>query len=559
MKHLRYRILFQILIPTLVVYFLASSWAFLAYRVSYKDSMIEKQNMEMLNVSRVLGDWISGRIRELMIVSRSEFLADPDQYQEYLHRKADDQSSPFEEIWFIYKDGKYWNTGSGIGEIFNREKFNELFSKESLFLYLAPDYFERYAGEQFILFAVPIESGNEVIGALGGSINLSEFDRLLKLYTYKLFDEIGIIDVDQPLKNGIGGKVIAHSNPDFNGAPEEAVYKKVYSFNTQEKNDNYFVTTLINYWKFIGKIDSDSLFFQLDMITGFFIMSTIIIILVISFLSIGISQLISHPVLSLTEMVNRMLQGDFAYEITVNTKDELKLLADAFNLLNRRNIQLRTNDRFSFLGRISSRMAHEIRHPLHIIQIAMQSINEDNFDRNKEIINQEINKAEMFIREILEIAKPNELSLEHYSMGRLVDNVYQKFTLKCEEKKIRIEMEIDALYDSFYFDVLKIEQVFTNILNNSYDATPCGGVIRINIENDPDKNIIIIISDTGKGFNKKIIDRVFDPYFTTKPDGTGLGLSICYQILTAHGAQIELSNKSTGGAVTTLIFSSSSD
>jgi signal transduction histidine kinase len=559
MKHLRQRVLFQILIPTLIAYVGISSYAFIVYRNSYKESMIEKKNTEMLNVSRVLGDWVSGRIRELMIISRSEFLGDSGLYQEYLSRKADDQSSQFKTLWFIRENGKYWNTENGIGEIFNKEEFNLLFSKELLFLYLVPDYFDNYSNNPIILFAVPIEIENEVVGVLGGSIEFSEFDRLLKLYTYKLFDEIGIIDVDQPLKNGIGGKVIVHSNSEYNGVPEEDVYDQVYSFNTHYKQDNYFVTTLINYWKFVGKINSEALFFQLEMVTRFFILITFLIILVIGFLAIGISQLISNPILSLTDMVNDMLQGKFTNEITVRTKDELQLLANAFNLLNRRNIQLRTDDRFSFLGRISSRMAHEIRHPLHIIQIAMQTINEDNFKKNSSIIFQEINKAEMFIREILEIAKPNELSLEHYSMARLVDNVYQKFTMICEDKQINIDLYIDSRYDSFYFDVLKIEQVFTNILNNSIDVTPKGGVITIRIKNDQDRNIRIIISDTGPGFSQDVIDRVFDPYFTTKKDGTGLGLSICYQILTAHGAQIELSNSPTGGAVTTLIFSSFTD
>ncbi|MGL1890300.1 MAG: ATP-binding protein [Spirochaetaceae bacterium] len=521
--------------------------------------MIDKKNSEMLNTSRVLGDWVSDKIRELLIFSRSEFLTDPDNYQEYLIRKVNDQSSQFEDLWFVKENGEYWNTANDRGLIFNKSEFANLFSKELLFLYLVPDDFKSYSSKQIILFAVPIEYENGVIGVLGGSIALSEFERLLKLNTYGLFDEIGIIDVDQPLKEGIGGKVIVHSNPVYNGAPEEDVYNQVYSFNTQNGNDSYFVTTLINYWKFVGKIESDTLYLQLNMTMKFFIIITILLIIVIAAITIGISQLISNPILELTEMVNRMLQGEFTNEITVKTKDELQLLANAFNLLNRRNIQLRTDDRFSFLGRISSRMAHEIRHPLHIIQIAMQTITKNNFDKNSNIIFQEINKAEIFIREVLEIAKPNELSLEYYSMSRLIENVYQKYMLICEDRGISLIIDNNAQYNSFYFDVLKIEQVLTNIINNSVDVTLKGGSINISIRNDEYQNLILTISDTGPGFAKDSIDRVFDPYFTTKDNGTGLGLSICYQILTAHGAHIELSNSAHSGAISTLIFTSLSD
>lgn len=556
MKHLRNRIFLQILIPTLLVYVLLSSSAYLMYKNSYKMTMIEEKHTEMLNVSRILSNWISERIRELMIIAQSEIFSQSDQYREALLKTKANKSYQFDELWFISEADGYWNTGNQNGEIFNQQKFSFLFSEELLFLYLIPDKYKSLAKNRIILFAVPIKEGEDIIGILGGSIPLSEISRLLKLYTYKLFDEAALIDVNQPSQNKYERKIIVHTNSEYNNLPEEEVYNGVFTSNTHDNYDNYFVTTLINNWKFIGTIKSQSLFLQLNMFFRFFILITIIIIIVISVLSIGISSLISKPVLSLTAMTNQMIQGDFNNKITVRANDELQLLADAFNLLNKRNIQLRTNDRFSFLGRISSRMAHEIRHPLHIIQIAMQSLNDENFEKNSKIIFKEINNAEMFIREILEISKPNELSLEYYSMIRLIDSVYKRFTLICEKNNIRIDRIVYTHCDSFYFDVLKIEQVITNILNNSFDVTPEGGVITINIKNDIDRNLIVSISDTGPGFNKDVIDRVFDPYFTTKKDGTGLGLSICYQILTAHGAHIELSNNDSGGAVTSIIFTS---
>ena len=556
MKHLRYRVFFQILIPTLCIYIVLTSAAFVAYRNTYKASMIEKKNTELLNISRVLSDWVSGRVRELMILAGSETFRAEDEarYREYLLQRKLSQSFDFEQLWFFTEDGTYWNTGEGYGEIARYENFNRYFTGELIFLYYIPEDFRYSSRNSIVIFAVPVRDRDEVIGLLGGSVQLSELTRQLRYYSYGVFDAIALVDLSQHAGEELGGRIIAHDNENFIGLQERTVYGNIFTSNVHRQGENVFVATLINNWKLVGIIESKALFFQLTAFMRFFILIMVLIVFVISAISIGISQLISYPVVKLTEMVNKMIQGDFDNEITVKTNDELQSLAGAFNLLNRRNIQLRTDDRFSFLGRISSRMAHEIRHPLQVIQIAAQSMNGENYRNMGEVISREIKNADKFVREILEIAKPNELSLEFYSMSRLLENVHRKFLLLGRDKGLSVEMHLDTDSDEFYFDVLKIEQVLTNILTNSLEMTEAGGRITLNIANDEEHRIVITITDTGPGFDKGTVDRIFDPYFTTKENGTGLGLSICYQILAAHGAHIELDANQPTGALTRLIF-----
>ena len=561
MKHLRTRVLIQILIPTLAVFLIITIGLYLLYIDNYKDSVIEKKHAEFLNVSRLFSDWISGSIRELMLISTSSRLMTEDdtEVRNYLDSEQSRRTFNFKALWLIDRKGRYWNTESKTGNLSDSRDTEKLFSRDKLFLYRVMEDSTIKDSSPFILFGVPVVLDNEVVRIVGGSIDTSELNRLLKLYTYRMFDSAALIDMNTSEFHTSGGVVIGHTDDSLYGKSEQDLYGRDISSNTYITSESFFVTSLINNWKFIGRIKNRNLYYQIDVLSRFFILILVLLIIVISVLSIGISMLISRPIISLTHMANRMLQGDFNNTITVRTRDELNSLANAFNLLNKRNIQLRTNDRFSFLGRISSRMAHEIRHPLHVIQIAVQTLNKDNYLKNREIIFQEIRKAEMFIREILEIAKPNDLSLKYYSMSKLLENICRKYMLLEEEHGITLSLSLDAEYDSFYFDVLKIEQVITNILNNSFEVTPVGGVITVSVGNSIEKSVTVTITDTGPGFDLDKLDRVFDPYYTTKKNGTGLGLSICYQLLTAHGANIELSNLPEGGAETRIVFSSLPD
>ncbi len=561
MKHLRYRVFFQVLIPTLCIYLVLTGLAFIVYRNAYKASMIEKKNTELLNISRVLSDWVSGRVRELMILAGSEAFDDEDEerYRSYLSQRKKGQSFDFDQLWFFTEDGKFWNTGNENGSISRYEEFRRYFTGELLFLYYIPDNFRYESRNGIVVFAVPVQRKGKIIGLLGGSVKLTELTRLMRYYTHEVFDIAALVDLSHQSEKGLGGRIIAHVDENLIGIPERTAFGEIYTANTHRREENIFVTTLINNWKLVGMIESKALFFQLTGIVKFFILIMLLIVIVISAIAIGISRLISHPVVSLTDMVNKMIQGDYGNEITVKTNDELQSLAGAFNLLNRRNLQLRTDDRFSFLGRISSRMAHEIRHPLQVIQIAAQSMDKENYREMGEVISREIKNAGKFVREILEIAKPNELSLEKYSMTRLLENIHKKILILGKEAGISVELHPEAESDTFFFDVLKIEQVLTNILTNSLEVSEKGGKIVIRIVNDAEQRIVISISDTGPGFDKKTIDRIFDPYFTTKVNGTGLGLSICYQILAAHGAHIELDDNHPKGALTRIIFPSMSE
>ena len=249
------------------------------------------------------------------------------------------------------------------------------------------------------------------------------------------------------------------------------------------------------------------------------------------------------------------MQGDFNQEIIIKSNDEIKALASAFNHLNKRLMQMRTDDRFIFLGHLSVRMAHEIRKPLNIIQLAAQSLKKElkTNKKNTKIIINEVSNADKFIKEILDFTKSDVLNLVYYSINNLINKVVEKYSLFAANLDVKIKIVKNNKNIKFYFDILKMEQVFSNILENALESVKDGGEILVSVSYDNER-VAIEFSDSGTGFNSKHMDKVFDPYFTTKKNGTGLGLSICYRILMSHGAKIEAANKDSGGAIIRIIF-----
>jgi signal transduction histidine kinase len=99
----------------------------------------------------------------------------------------------------------------------------------------------------------------------------------------------------------------------------------------------------------------------------------------------------------------------------------------------------------------------------------------------------------------------------------------------------------------------ELEQLFLNLLMNAHEATPAGGMARIELAVTSGR-VIVAVVDTGPGVPAELLERVFDPFFSTKEQGSGLGLAICASIARAHAGRIQAENRPVGGAVFTVDF-----
>lgn len=212
--------------------------------------------------------------------------------------------------------------------------------------------------------------------------------------------------------------------------------------------------------------------------------------------------------------------------------------------------ELRRSERLSAIGQMASGIAHEIRNPLGIIKTIGQAINKDVIDleikEGLDIINDEINRANKVIKELLDFAKPYRLNLEKISINHLLQELINK-TNRLNDA-VTITSRLNTTDENYtYGDIDKLKQAFINIIINAIEAMKNGGRLEITSEIVEGQWIRISFKDEGEGISEEMINKIYDPFFTTKDYGTGLGLSITHRIIEEHSGRIEIeSNKKDG-------------
>ncbi len=223
-------------------------------------------------------------------------------------------------------------------------------------------------------------------------------------------------------------------------------------------------------------------------------------------------------------------------------------------------------EKFSFLGNLAARLAHEIKNPMTaigtFIQMLPRKYDDEEFRKNfYEIAVEETTRVNDLITELLDLVKTKTTHFEFNDLHDLIDRMILLVSPQSNEKEIEVIRYFDTDIGLVWLDSENIKQVILNILSNAVEFTPQGGKIEVSTKNVSEHGmqmgLYIEIKDNGAGISESIIDRIFDPYFTTKHksdvhNGTGLGLSIAYQNMKEHGGGIEV--KSEIGKGTTFIL-----
>ncbi len=456
----------------------------------------------------------------------------------------------YNNLFYILPDGRYWSTEGGTGSMEPPRFISDFSQKNKLFFYDGP-FIEHDHFSNSVLVAVPIIENGSLISALAATIPLPTFKRMIGYFTMEEFEKFMLVNPQSI--------IIVHSDLDLTGKSERGEYGKIFTSSTRSGDSMVFVSVLRTTWKLVAFVPVDILLKPIKQINRLIVVFFFGVVLLILFVSLALAARITLPIQKLTAGVHRIMEGDYNQKILLNTNDELNALAKAFNRLSERLIRLRTDDRFVFLGHLSARVAHEVRKPLHIIQLAVQAMqNQGNPDeKHLRMIQNEVENADTFVNEILNFARPEKLSLTRYSLIDLLDKIIKKYQLLLEEKDIKLNFEHNGNIHPFYFDIIKLEAAFSNLMENAIESVENlydNRTITIRISQNKGYGIAVELIDSGQGFDDKVIDKILDPYFTTKSDGTGLGLSISYRILNAHGASMKLENTSDHHARVKIFF-----
>lgn len=238
--------------------------------------------------------------------------------------------------------------------------------------------------------------------------------------------------------------------------------------------------------------------------------------------------------------------------------------------------QIERMERLALLGELSAGIAHEIRNPLAGIKASAQVLEEGINDENlqSQIVSRmirEVDKANRLLKEFFKFAKPTKPNLKFHDPELILDGIYLLLKPKLQKNGIEFLSEIDPEIPQVYIDETQIEQVLVNLFLNSIDAMPNGGKLKIraykkslNIiknyrdslkSNNRSLNYVIIeISDSGLGIPKGDLEKIFNPFYTTKSNGLGLGLSICSRLTEENSGKIDVNSEQGKGTTFTLAF-----
>jgi two-component system NtrC family sensor kinase len=239
-------------------------------------------------------------------------------------------------------------------------------------------------------------------------------------------------------------------------------------------------------------------------------------------------------------------------------QDRSRLLArseQSIENLKRLQAQIVQSEKLVSLGQLAAGAAHEINNPLAAILGFSDLLADDPTVPEKARttaakIRDQARRTKTLVGNLLSFARQVPAERTLLDINTVVNNAVQLRALDLRSGTTRIELQLESVLPGVRGDGNQLMQVFFNIISNALEAMEAanGGVLTIKTIRDR-ANVVILFSDTGPGL--KDPQRVFDPFYTTKPvgKGTGLGLSICFGIVQEHGGKILSYNRQEGGAV----------
>ncbi len=227
----------------------------------------------------------------------------------------------------------------------------------------------------------------------------------------------------------------------------------------------------------------------------------------------------------------------------------------------------RLRDRLVALGEMAAAIAHEVKNPLAGIEVMAgllkrQPSVSDSRDAQS-LLNDIISEAKManqIVHEALEFVRPIRLQVEHTAVADVLQSAIALAETKVPRRDITLEMKVEEGLPPIQGDHHQLCQLFTNLLINAFEALEGKGTVRVSVregvleedvhaalgEAHATRSVVVNVADDGPGVPRELRDRIFNAFFTTKPQGSGLGLAIVRKVVDAHDGRIDIQTGAHG-------------
>lgn len=216
-------------------------------------------------------------------------------------------------------------------------------------------------------------------------------------------------------------------------------------------------------------------------------------------------------------------------------------------------------ERLAAVGELAAGVAHELRNPLTSVKLLIQTAaqrqpNTALAGRQLQVVQQEVARMESTIQGLLDFARPPDLHRVAHDLRTTVRRALNLVEGRAKQQNVAIVEKMPNAPVVVDGDPEQLHQVFVNLLLNGIEAMPQGGSLAVAVNTDDAMRRVcrVSVSDSGEGIPQPILDRIFEPFATSKEHGTGLGLAISHRIAQEHGGVLLVTNRTEGGAVFTL-------
>ena len=231
--------------------------------------------------------------------------------------------------------------------------------------------------------------------------------------------------------------------------------------------------------------------------------------------------------------------------------------------------RMQRSNRLADIGQLAAGIAHEINTPLASIALRAESLmkaTEDprllavesfkNFPRYLKTIDEEIFRCKKIIGALLDFSRSRRPEVRDTDLNQLAEKAADLVGHQIKLKQVELTLELDPAVPHVTADDGQMRQALLALLMNALDATASGGRITVSTGRADKDMVAVTVSDTGMGIPPEHLDKIFAPFFTTKPvgQGTGLGLSACHGIVTAHGGEMRVESAVDKGTRITMLL-----
>lgn len=222
------------------------------------------------------------------------------------------------------------------------------------------------------------------------------------------------------------------------------------------------------------------------------------------------------------------------------------------------NKRIAESQRLAQLGRLLSDMAHEVNNPLMIISgraelALLEGVEDGPLKDTLEIILDQCFTSKEIIQSLLKYSRVGKVEKGQVDVSKALELITNILQHHFHTSNIILENNIQKDLPKILGNEKQLQEVLMNIIRNSADAMPSGGLIKVDATSDRG-HLYIKIKDTGEGMSEKVLKRIFEPFFTTKHQGTGLGLAVCHTIIQDHGGVLKYESVQGEGTTAKIIL-----